>query len=586
MISNAYSVVTALLSSATALPKNGGRADTRLTDNTWDYVIVAGGATGLVVANRLTEDSNKTVLVIEAGAADDNPNIRMPYAASHPVNTSHLWGFKSEPEPEIGDRTFDAKAARVLGGGSIVNGLMYDRAAAADYDAWEALENKGWGWEGLFPFTKKSTEFIEPSKETTEEFEITWDSEVGDNGDAYGTAWFPNSMNPLTGERSHARNSYYEPVSQRSNLNVVLETLATEIVFDGDNLTATGVKTTDKTNSTSIVYARKEVILAAGALNTPKLLQLSGIGPQSVLEAAGIPVKLSHDDVGANFQDHPYTNLLFNVSNMSKPNPTFWNDPAFNASAWAQYQANKTGPLIMARGNSLAFIPLQDIDPEQYSLIAESVLSPSNEAYLPPLYQHSQKLLRGFSTQRDILATLYSSKKSAVAEFPITSSPAVQIIDLEKPISRGTVTINPDNPHGAPRVFYNDFSNSIDKTVLASCVRYIRKLLSQPNLSKFSLVETSPGLEYTTDEAILEKAIKSRSLWPTLSHSSGTCAMMPEEMGGCVSDELLFYGVERLSVVDASIIPLVPAQHLQATMYAVGEKAASIIQQRGGEEGG
>ena len=120
----------------------------------------------------------ETVLVIEAGAADDNPSTRVPYAAALPINGSLLWGFKSQPEPEIANRTFDAKAARVLGGGSIVNGMMYDRAAATDFDAWEALGNKGWGWDGLFPFFKKSTEFIEPSQKAAEEFGITWDSEA------------------------------------------------------------------------------------------------------------------------------------------------------------------------------------------------------------------------------------------------------------------------------------------------------------------------------------------------------------------------------------------------------------------------
>jgi choline dehydrogenase-like flavoprotein len=405
----------------------------------------------------------------------------------------------------------------------------------------------------------------------------------GDNGDAYGTAWFPNTMNPLTGERSHARNSYYEPISKRSNLKVMLDTLATEIVFDsGKKLTAKGVKITNKTNTTLTVYARKEVILAAGAFNTPKLLQLSGIGPKSVLNAAGIPVKLEHDGVGANFQDHPYTSMAFNVnvSNMSKPNPTVWNNSTFNASAWEQYQANKTGPLRFARGNSLAFIPLQDVDPERYNNFAKQVQNPNNEAFLPSVYKNSKKLLQGFKAQRKVLAELYESGKAGVVEFPITGSGAFQIVGLEKPVSRGTVMIDPANPQGAPKVLYNSFSNPIDKAIIASCVRYIRKVWARPELSKYSLVETSPGAQYTTDEEIIAKAVESGSLSPTLSHPSCSCAMMPEKLGGCVSDKLLFYGVQHLSIVDASIIPLVPSQHLQSIMYAIGEKAADIIKKR------
>jgi choline dehydrogenase-like flavoprotein len=405
----------------------------------------------------------------------------------------------------------------------------------------------------------------------------------GDNGEAYGTAWYPNTMNPKTGERSHARNSYYDPVSKRSNLEVMLETLATEIVFDGNRqLTAKGVKVTDKrTGTTKTVYAKKELILACGSINTPQLLQLSGIGPRSVLEAAGIPVKLAHDGVGANFQDHPYTNVQYNMSNLSKPNPSSFNDPAFNASAWEQYRANKTGPLTLARGNGLAMVPLQIVDPENYSNLAEQVRGSSNDAYLPALYKNSKKLLKGFKAQRAILADLYESAKAGVVEHTISGSGTFNIVGLEKPISRGTVTINPANPRGPPNIFYNALSNPVDRAVLATCVRFLRTVLARPELAKFSPMETSPGAQYTTDDEIIKRSIEVGSVIPTLSHPSCTCAMMPEDMGGCVSDKLLFYGVKHMSIVDASIIPIVPTQHIQSTMYAIGEKAASIIKSRG-----
>ncbi|KAB2101534.1 hypothetical protein AG0111_0g10581 [Alternaria gaisen] len=379
-------------------------------------------------------------------------------------------------------------------------------------------------------------------------------------------------MNPLTGERSHARNSYYDAVSARPNLQIMLETLATEIVFEGSGrkLEAKGVKITDKKTGTKrTVYANKELVLACGSVNTPQLLQLSGIGPRSVLEAAGISVKLEHDGVGANFQDHPYTNVQFNMSNVSKPNPSSYSDPTFNASAWAEYRANKTGPLTLSRGNGLAMS------------LAEQVRSSDNEAFLPAVYKNSKKLLKGFKAQRAILADLYESAKAGVVEHTISGSGTFEIVGLEKPISRGTITIDPANPQGPPKILYNSLSNPVDKAVLASCVRFLRTVWARPELAKFSPIETSPGAQYTTDDEIIKRSIEVGSIIPTLSHPSCNCAMMPEDMGGCVSEKLLFHGVKRLSIIDASIIPIVPTQHIQSTMYAIGEKAADIIKKRG-----
>ncbi|KAF2011512.1 GMC oxidoreductase [Aaosphaeria arxii CBS 175.79] len=620
--STRFTFFVQLLGLTTALPSQDvvSREELQAAKDTYDYVIVGGGITGLIVANRLSEDKKKSVLVIEAGRADDNPNIRMPYGATYALNTSLLWpNYVSEPETQLANKTWNVRVAEVLGGGSVVNGMVYDRGSAADYNAWEALGNKGWGWNGMLPFFKKGTEYIPAPASTTKEFNITWDPKAygngplkigvsdfqypdikdyfaafkgagahrpldGNNGEAYGASWFPNTMNPHTGERSHARNSYYDPVASRSNLNLLLETVANELVFDtGKKLTARGVKITNKvTGATKTVYAKKEVVLAAGSVNTVKLLQLSGIGPKSTLEAAGIKVKLAHDGVGANFQDHPYTFLGFSISNMSKPNPTsLATDPAFNASAWAEYTANKTGPLTQARGNALAFIPLPQVAPQNYRNLADQIKKLKSAQHLPALYQNSKKLLKGVDAQRKVLAGLYQNDKAGIVEYPVPAAGSGVLVSIQKPLSRGVISINPANPQGPPKILYNALTNPIDKSVMAACVRYIRTVWARPELKKFSPVETSPGAQYTTDEELINKMVELGSIWPTLSHPSGSCAMMPEDMGGCVSDELLFYGVKQLSIVDASILPLVPSQHIQSTMYGVGEKAADIIRKRG-----
>ncbi|KAF2997147.1 hypothetical protein E8E13_005189 [Curvularia kusanoi] len=611
-------VVLQLLGLSAALPQYCPVEVEARASDTYDYIVVGGGVTGLIVANRLTEDKKNTVLVIEAGGAYDNPNIRLPFGATYALNTSLLWNnYVCQPEPALNNKTWNTRVAQVLGGGSVVNGMMYDRGSAADYDAWEALGNKGWGWSGLYPFFKKGTEFIPPPKELIDEFNITWDAAAygtgplkvgisdfqypdiksywgafegqgarrlvdGNNGDNAGASWYPNTMNPKTGERQHARLAYYDTVASRSNLYTMLETVANELVFDlnsSKRLLTRGVKVTDKkTGETKTVRAKREVILAAGAVNTPKLLQLSGIGPKSVLEAAGIEVKLEHDGVGSNFQDHPYTSMLYSVSNMSTPNPTSLStDPEFNASAWAEYDAHKTGPLTQARGNALAFIPLPEVTPTGYADISSQVTAQDNGAYLPAIYKGSQKLLAGVAAQRKVLAGLYSNAKAGIVEYGIPAAGNGLLVALQKPLSRGTITISPTNPQGPPEIRYNAMTNPLDKTMLAACVRYIRHVWARPEISKFTPVETSPGAEFKTDDEIIDRAVELGSLWPTLSHPSGSCPMMPEEMGGCVSADLLFYNVEKLSIVDASIIPLVPSQHIQSTMYAIGEKAASII---------
>jgi choline dehydrogenase-like flavoprotein len=146
---------------------------------TYDYIIVGGGLTGLVVANRLSASPNTSVLVVESGAAYDNPAIRLPYGTNYALNETLFWkNYRSEPEPQLGNRTFGARAAQILGGGSMVNGMVYDRGSKADYDAWEKLGNKGWGWEGMYPFFKRGTEFVKPPAKTVEEFGITWDEEA------------------------------------------------------------------------------------------------------------------------------------------------------------------------------------------------------------------------------------------------------------------------------------------------------------------------------------------------------------------------------------------------------------------------
>lgn len=567
-----------------------------------------------------TNFSVESILVIESGESVDNDGTMIPYKANDlTASAGLLWdGINSKPEPGLGNASYPVLVAKVLGGGSVINGMVYDRGSAADYDAWEALGNNGWGWAGMEPYFKKGTTFQPPSEKVVEDFNITWDPSVysngpltvsitdnqyddikdywaawkatgvhvpldGNNGEAYGPSWYANTMDAKTGRRAHARYAYIDPITSRTNLKILTGTTAQKIVFDDKKKPnmAKGVEIThDATGKTSTVYAKKEVVLAAGAIQTPKLLQLSGIGPKAVLEAAGVEVRVELDAVGSNFQDHPYATVIFNTTTNTFPNQnSLTTNATFNASAWEQYVENKTGPYTYARGNALAFISLPDMTNDTNAVVS-SLNNQNAETYLPAVYKGNEKLLKGFARQREAIASIFQRRDAAVTEFPVPADGTYGLVGVEKPLSRGTVYLNASNPTGPPEVIHNAFVNPIDRTIMAIGLRFFRTVWARPELQRFRISETVPGAEYTTDKEIYDALLAQASLSPTLAHPSGSCPMMPEHAGGCVNDKLLVYGTQHLSVIDASIIPIIPSCHLQATMYGIGEKAADILKAR------
>ncbi|KAF2206009.1 choline dehydrogenase-like protein [Delitschia confertaspora ATCC 74209] len=577
----------------------------------YDYIIVGGGLTGLVVANRLSELRDKTVLVIENGYIDNSPATLVPSAAND-YHADKMYDIQSAPDAKLGNAKFAVAVGNVVGGGSVVNGMAFDRAAEGDYDAWETLGNNGWGWRDLLYYFKKSTTFTPPSKAYAQEFGITYDAsyygKTGPiqasyppfqypdekniwkawkaqdinfpkehaSGDAVGAYWVPNSLNPKTETRSHARNSYFDPIVSRKNLKLLTGQRVNEILFKG--LTANGVQMVSRAdNKTTKVYAKKEVILAAGAIFTPHLLQLSGLGPKDILKAANIKVKKDIPGIGANFQDHPTGYMIYDLKNLSFPNPNDLSTNAtFNATAWQEYQTSRTGPYTQAHGNSLAFLPLPQVTKSWKPLVSAINAQNTPTDFLPAIYKSSPALLRGFKAQRAIISKMLSGTDAAVGEIPMTPSGFV-INAMMRPLSRGTVYLDPKDAGANPVVTYNTFQNPIDSKLLVTMIRWTRSFWSSPALGIYSPTEILPGVNAQTDEEIMEALLKAQLLAPSFSHPSGTCAMMPEALGGVVDSELRVYGVKGLRVVDASVLPLIPATHLQASMYAVAEKASDAI---------
>ncbi|KAF2795925.1 GMC oxidoreductase [Melanomma pulvis-pyrius CBS 109.77] len=605
----------ALLSTAFALP--GERRDTAaagVKEQTYDYVIVGGGLTGLVVANRLSERSDRTVLVIENGYVDKGVRTLVPQFANS-NNDPDMYNITSAPDANLGNVGYKVLVGNVVGGGSVVNGMAFDRASAADYDAWESLGNDGWGWSDLLPYFKKSTTFTPPLPALVKEFGITYDASAYGNsgplqasfpnfeyndtktiwasfraegvplpkehaaGKAVGAFWTTTSIAPKTQTRSHAGNAYYDPAASRRNLKLLTGQTVNEILFSGSR--ATGVQFVSRADkSVTKVYAKREVILAAGAVFTPQLLQLSGLGPKAVLQAAGVKVKKDLPGVGANFQDHPNLNLFFGLSNQSFPNPlSLSTNATFNASAWEEYQTKKTGVYTYPHGSSLAFLSLPQIT-SNYKTIVSTLKAQKAANFLPSIYSN-KALLKGYEAQRAITAKLLSGNDAAAGEIPMSPF-GLAISALQRPSSRGTVYLDPKNKYGSPIVNYNTFQNPVDKDILLAMVRWTRAHWAKKELSVFSPIELAPGVAAQSDDDIIAALVKGGSIAPSFAHPSGSASMLPESSGGVVDSDLLVYGVDNLSIVDASIIPLIPATHLQATMYAIAEKAADLIKSRDG----
>jgi choline dehydrogenase-like flavoprotein len=496
--------------------------------------------------------------------------------------------------------------------------MFFDRGSAADYDAWETLGNKGWGFKDLLPYFKKSVTFTPPSKEHADKYNYTWDEEAAYGGhgeiqvsfppfqfpgqdrlwdawkemgvekpkeaaagNAIGAIMAPSALDPVTRTRSYARTAHYDQYAQRRNYHLLTGYQATEVLFKtGGDLEAEGlnivkVGTTEKT----VVKARKEVVVAAGALWTPWLLQRSGVGPKSILEKAGIKVKKHLPGVGANFQDHPLGGGVWNwTNNPYKPAVAdLTTNKTFYAEAEKEYIQTRGGPLTDSRGNQNAFLPLKTLDPEGWRTLVDAVATQDPTPYLPAEYEET--LIAGAKAVQKVTADLLGREDAAAYEVLFAEGPVGNAV-LMRPLSRGTVNIDPANLSSGPILDWRTFSNPLDIKAAARIVRFSRRFNALSSFSGLGPIELAPGSNVTSDAAI-EEYLRATTA-PTFAHPAGTASMLPEEYGGVVDTDLRVYGVGKLSVVDASVIPYLPATHICTTVYAIAEKAADAIKARTG----
>lgn len=341
---------------------------------------------------------------------------------------------------------------------------------------------------------------------------------------------------------------------------------------------AVGVEYVDRASKqVTFVRAGKEVILAAGAPHTPQILQLSGIGPKAILEDLGINTIVDLPGVGKNFQDHPTIYAAFQFKTLLSPNINdLTTNETYRAEQLALYYAKRQGPFTIVNegGNTVTFLPLPNVTTDYQRIIDYAQAQTPSSIYTSDL---DSEVLTGYAAQRKIILDLYTSTSTSVQETGWGGGNTIPIT-LVKPLSRGYIQINSTSIFDPPVINWRTLSDPTDLETLIAALRINRKFVASPAMQELGPVEVSPGANVTTDEQLRE--VLRGLVQPTYSHPCCTSPMMPRGLGGVVDSELRVYGVEGLSVVDASVFPLIPGSHTSATVYAVAEKAADLIKDR------
>ncbi|RJE18220.1 Dehydrogenase [Aspergillus sclerotialis] len=607
---------------------------TRLPQSSqFDYIVVGGGIGGMVVASRLSEEATTTVLLIEAGPdRTGDPRIETPGLLTTLFGNPVVdWDFLSEPQTHVKDRQIPQARGRVLGGSSALNFSAVVYPSRQDWAAWSALGNEGWSAEHMEPYLQKFQTYKEPDTSTTETlgldhyvdpskygsqgplpvgypaiygpFNKAWnqafaklgwqDKKDPISGDKSGSFTCQLSVDPATGVRGYATS--YRP-AERPNLTVWTEARAEKIHLarnSKDELLATGVQISDYLGVQRTATARHEIVLSAGSIHSPQLLELSGIGGAQRLRLFGIPVMLDLPGVGENLQDHCISSISYKVTEGHSSTDAM-RDPHVAQNFLNLYEKTRSGPLaglpisgaFLPPVNDQGKVPMDDIR----SLVEAYLPNNQNQHQTGRQKQtqiHRQTLLD--NQEPTILYLLLpfrmNTKPGAMTMADIfeheTEDNYISIVAmLSHPFSRGSVHIKSGDVRDKPTFNPNYLEHPMDLELLARHTQYIDRVV---HTEPFRMVvrpecrlPQSSEADLTDLESV-KQVVQDRLL--SCFHPVGTCAMMPLGMGGVVDDQLRVHGTRNLRVVDASIFPLEPQGNIQATVYAVAERAADHIKQ-------